>query len=103
MSTSGGSFGPDEWLYITGHDATAVYVGRIPSAGSNLISVATVDAPDIAGQRIARNRAERKDGSGIGTLSGIARESSEGGRGDEGAVAELFLDCCVVGKSDHEQ
>lgn len=37
MSNSGGSFGPDGWLYITGHDASAVYVLKIPSAGSILI------------------------------------------------------------------
>lgn len=50
MSNSGGSFGPDGWLYITGHDAAEVYVLKLPNAGSTLIWVATIQAPDIAGQ-----------------------------------------------------
>lgn len=37
MSGSGGSFGPDRWLFITGHDAAAAWVFKIPSAGSVLI------------------------------------------------------------------
>lgn len=37
MSNSGGSFGPDGWLYITGHDASEVYVLKLPSAGDVLV------------------------------------------------------------------
>ncbi len=76
MSNSGGSFGPDGWLYITGHDASAAYVLQIPSAGSILIWVATVDLPDIAGQGIAWDRSARAQG-GNGTLYGISRESRQ--------------------------
>ncbi|KIX04562.1 uncharacterized protein Z518_05432 [Rhinocladiella mackenziei CBS 650.93] len=76
MSNSGGSFGPDGWLYITGHDASAAYVVQIPSAGSVLIWVATADLPDIAGQGIAWDRSLRPEG-GNGTLYGISRESRQ--------------------------
>lgn len=73
MSNSGGSFGPDGWLYITGHDAAAVYVIKIPSAGSDLIWVATIDAPDIAGQGIAWDRSEGRNGmrGGMGVFMGF--------------------------------
>jgi hypothetical protein len=73
MSNSGGSFGPDGWLYITGHDATEVYVIKLPDAGSVAIWVATIWTPDIAGQGIAW---DRSDGAG-GSLYGISRESAE--------------------------
>ena len=76
MSNSGGSFGPDGWLYITGHDASAAYVLQIPSAGSILIWVATVDLPDIAGQGIAWDRSARAQG-GNRTLYGISRGSRQ--------------------------
>lgn len=33
MSNSGGSFGPDGWLYITGHDASEIYALKLPDAG----------------------------------------------------------------------
>ncbi|KAF2100598.1 hypothetical protein NA57DRAFT_74200 [Rhizodiscina lignyota] len=74
MSNSGGSFGPDGWLYITGHDASAAYVLKIPGAGSVLIWVATIDLPDIAGQGIAW---DRSGGKGKATLYGISRASRQ--------------------------
>ena len=73
MSNSGGSFGPDGWLYITGHDATEVYVVKIPSAGAIVIWVATIYTPDIAGQGIAFDRSQGRNGS----LYGINREATE--------------------------
>ncbi|OCT49480.1 putative cycloisomerase [Cladophialophora carrionii] len=76
MSNSGGSFAPDGWLYITGHDASAAYVMQIPAAGNVLIWVATVDLPDIAGQGIAWDRSAQAQG-GNGTLYGISRESRQ--------------------------
>lgn len=77
MSNSGGSFGPDGWLYITGHDASAAYAVQIPSAGSMVIWVATIALPDIAGQGIAWDRSAGADQGGNGTLYGIARESKQ--------------------------
>jgi hypothetical protein len=35
-SNSGGAFGPDGYLYATGHDAAELYVLKIPAAGSRL-------------------------------------------------------------------
>lgn len=80
MSNSGGSLGPDGWLYITGHDASEVYVIKVPSAGSVAVWVATIQAPDIAGQGIAWDRSggNATEGSGgMGSLYGISRESRE--------------------------
>ncbi len=76
MSNSGGSFGPDGWLYITGHDASAAYAVQIPSAGSVVIWVATVSLPDIAGQGIAWDRSIKSTVAN-GTLYGISRESRQ--------------------------
>ncbi len=55
MSNSGGSWGPDGRLYLSGHDPAEIYVMELPEAGSILNWVATVPA-DIAGQGIAWDR-----------------------------------------------
>jgi hypothetical protein len=57
MSNSGGSWGPDGRLYISGHDPAEVYVMELPEAGSVLNWVATVPL-DIAGQGIAWDRSQ---------------------------------------------
>ncbi|MFO7725666.1 MAG: hypothetical protein R6V45_08970 [Oceanipulchritudo sp.] len=44
-SSSGGSFGPDGHLYVTGHDLPEIYVMRLPDAGSTLEYLATVEVP----------------------------------------------------------
>jgi len=72
MSSSGGSFGPDGWLYVTGHDASAAYLIKIPEAGSVLIWVGSVELPDIAGQGVAWDREVKASGA---SLWGISRES----------------------------
>ena len=41
-SSSGGAFGPDGRLYITGHDATELYALEFPEAGSALRWVETI-------------------------------------------------------------
>ena len=56
MSNSGGSWGPDGMLYLTGHDLGEIYVMRIPDAGSTLSWIATVRAPVLEGQGIAWDR-----------------------------------------------
>ena len=56
MSNSGGSWGPDGMLYLTGHDLGEIYVMRIPDAGSILNWVATVKVPVLEGQGIAWDR-----------------------------------------------
>lgn len=52
MSNSGGSFGPDGRLYITGHDNTEVYKIRFPEAGS-LLEVEERIPVTVRGQGIA--------------------------------------------------
>ena len=59
MSNSGGSWGPDGYLYLTGHDHGVLYVMQIPDAGSTLDWVATVNVPVLEGQGIAWDRSER--------------------------------------------
>lgn len=58
MSNSGGSWGPDGYLYLTGHDLAEIYVLALPDFGSDLVWIATVVAPDIEGQGIAWDRSE---------------------------------------------
>ncbi|WGF89408.1 cycloisomerase [Marinivivus vitaminiproducens] len=55
MSNSGGSWGPDGKLYLTGHDPAEAYVMELPEAGSVLRWVATVPL-DNTGQGIAWDR-----------------------------------------------
>jgi len=59
MSNSGGSWGPDGMLYLTGHDRDEIYVMQVPDAGSTLDWVATVAVPVIEGQGIAWDRSVR--------------------------------------------
>lgn len=51
-SNSGGAWGPDGLLYLTGHDDAAVYAVRVPEQGSVLELVSIIPAP-IEGQGIA--------------------------------------------------
>lgn len=51
-SSSGGAWGEDGLLYVTGHDLPEMYVLRLPRAGSRLERVATVAIP-TQGQAIA--------------------------------------------------
>ena len=53
MSNSGGSWGPDGRLWITGHDLGEAYVMEAPRAGSELRWIATVGLPGVEGQGIA--------------------------------------------------
>jgi hypothetical protein len=57
MSNSGGSFGPDGYLYATGHDALEVYVMEFPKMGSTLEVIRIIQL-DIFGQGIAWDRTE---------------------------------------------
>lgn len=72
MSNSGGSWGPDGRLWLTGHDLPEAYVMRLPRAGGELEWVATVTLPGIQGQGIAWDDARQNS-----TLWGISRNSSE--------------------------
>jgi len=58
MSNSGGSWGPDGYLYLTGHDRPEVYVLKIPESGSVLDLVDIKEVPFL-GQGIAWDRTEK--------------------------------------------
>lgn len=57
MSNSGGSWGPDGNLYLTGHDEAKAYVMRVPKIGSMLQWIGTVPLA-IDGQGIAWDRSQ---------------------------------------------
>jgi outer membrane protein assembly factor BamB len=67
MSNSGGAWGPDGRLYITGHDTAELYVMALPRIGSELKWVGTIPA-EIAGQGFAF------DHSRPGVIYGIIRK-----------------------------
>lgn len=56
MSNSGGSWGPDGLLWLTGHDFPRAYRVALPAAGSKLYWCDTVLLPGIDGQGIAWDR-----------------------------------------------
>jgi hypothetical protein len=70
MSNSGGSWGPDGSLYITGHDLPEVYKMRFPEAGS-ILEVEETISLNIRGQGIAW------DSANPGVLYGIIRATDE--------------------------
>jgi len=70
MSSSGGAFGEDGLLYITGHDHTELYVLRLPKGSSILEHVATINVP-VEGQAIAFDRSQHR------VVYGISRPRQE--------------------------
>lgn len=72
MSNSGGSWGSDGYLYLTGHDYPELYVMRIPASGGTLDWVATVHIPGLNGQGIAWDRTDEGN-----KLWGILKEDEE--------------------------
>lgn len=70
MSSSGGAWGPDGLLYVTGHDHPELYVLRLPKGGSKLDHVATIEAA-IEGQAIGFDRSAPR------VLFGISRPNRE--------------------------
>lgn len=69
MSISGGSWGPDGKLYITGHDSSKVYVLQLPQTGSVLEYSGTARI-ESCGQGIAWDR------TGQNNLYGIIRKEN---------------------------
>jgi hypothetical protein len=69
MSNSGGSWGPDGNLYLSGHDPAEAYVMQIPQIGSTLRWIGTVPLA-IAGQGIAWDRSQPD------VIYGFVRESN---------------------------
>ncbi len=58
-SASGGVWGSDSLLYVTGHDLPELYVLALPEAGATLRHLATIATP-TAGQAIAWDPAETR-------------------------------------------
>lgn len=56
MSNSGGSWGDDGYLYLTGHDDPEIYVMRPDADLEELSWIATVDVAGLNGQGIAWDR-----------------------------------------------
>ncbi|MCA9232361.1 MAG: hypothetical protein KDA57_17060 [Planctomycetales bacterium] len=69
-SCSGGAWGPDGLLYVTGHDRSEIYVLRVPAEEATLELVEILSAP-MAGQGIAWDHAE------TGLLYGIRRKARQ--------------------------
>tara|TARA_R110002167_G_scaffold365468_1_gene590300 strand:- start:10685 stop:11527 length:843 start_codon:yes stop_codon:yes gene_type:complete len=72
MSNSGGSWGGDGYLYLTGHDHPEIYVMTIPEAGQTLRWETTVIVEGFDGQGIAWDRDEATS-----ILWGISRGDAE--------------------------
>ncbi len=70
MSCSGGSWGDDGLLYVTGHDAKELYALRRPKLGVAFEYVTTIDVP-FEGQSWAWDRSEKR------VIYGITRSSRE--------------------------
>ncbi|UVO50579.1 hypothetical protein M0208_08640 [Sphingomonas sp. SUN019] len=68
-SSSGGVWGDDGLLYVTGHDAPEIYVVALPEAGSTLRHVATIPVA-TGGQAIAWDPAQPR------TLWSISRSDA---------------------------
>ena len=76
MSNSGGSWGPDGYLYLTGHDPAELYRMRLPKAGS-ILELVDVIPMNIRGQGIAWDRSQ--PGVIYGIIRATAKERTEGG------------------------
>ncbi|MDA0281076.1 MAG: hypothetical protein O3C29_11710 [Proteobacteria bacterium] len=72
MSNSGGSWGSDGYLYLSGHDDPEIYVMALPEAGSELDWLATVRLPGLNGQGIAWDRSNDEN-----TLWAILRSTRQ--------------------------
>jgi hypothetical protein len=75
MSNSGGSWGPDGFLYLSGHDPAEIYRMRLPKAGSVLELVAILPM-NIRGQGIAWDRSIKGE-NGAGVIYGIIRATAK--------------------------
>jgi len=58
MSNSGGSWGNDGYLYLSGHDDPEIYVMALPESGEELDWLATIRLPGLNGQGIAWDRSD---------------------------------------------
>lgn len=76
MSNSGGSWGPDGYLYLTGHDPAELYRMRLPEVGS-VLELVDIIPMNIRGQGIAWDRSQ--PGIIYGIIRATAKERAKGG------------------------
>ena len=76
MSNSGGSWGPDGFLYLTGHDPAELYRMRLPTAGS-VLELVDIIPMNVRGQGIAWDRSQ--PGVIYGIIRATAAERAAGG------------------------
>lgn len=74
-SNSGGSWGPDGYLYLTGHDLPELYRVRLPRAGS-VLELLDVIPMNIRGQGIAWDRSQ--PGIIYGVIRATRKERAQG-------------------------
>ncbi len=90
-SSSGGAWGTDGLLYVTGHDRPELYTLRLPPAGSTLLHIATVPIA-TAGQAIAFDPGNSQELWSIDrsnrqiVVTRLAEKPAEDGVGGEGAI-----------------
>ena len=87
MSNSGGSWGPDGFLYLSGHDPAEVYKMKLPDSGSVLELVEIVPLR-IRGQGIAWDRSQPGVIYGILRATAIERAAGVGNRVTVSRLAE---------------
>ena len=75
MSNSGGSWGPDGFLYLSGHDPAEIYKMTLPKTGS-VLELFEIVPLNIRGQGIAWDRSQ--PGVIYGVLRATARERAAG-------------------------
>jgi hypothetical protein len=79
MSNSGGSWGPDGFLYLSGHDPAEVYKMTVPKAGS-VLQLVEILPLNIRGQGIAWDRSEAGVIYGIIRATALERAAGTGNR-----------------------
>jgi hypothetical protein len=77
MSNSGGSWGPDGFLYLSGHDPAEIYRMRLPKSGS-VLELVDVIPMNIRGQGIAWDRSQ--PGVIYGIIRATKKELDAGGQ-----------------------
>jgi hypothetical protein len=77
MSNSGGSWGPDGYLYLSGHDPAEIYRMRLPKNGS-ILELVDVIPMNIRGQGIAWDRSQ--PGVIYGIIRATKAEKDAGGQ-----------------------
>ena len=77
MSNSGGAWGPDGYLYLTGHDPAELYRVRLPRSGS-VLEVVDIIPINIRGQGIAWDKSQ--PGVIYGIIRATAKEKAAGGQ-----------------------